>query len=58
MEMSEKARSARAEYYKQWRKRNPDKVRATQERYWAKKVAEWKAEEDAMAKANEQSNSK
>lgn len=51
MEMSEKARSARAEYYKQWRKANPDKVRETQERYWLRKA-------EKMAKANEQSNSK
>lgn len=47
MELSEKARNARAEYYKQWRKENPDKVKATQERYWLRKA-------EKMAKANEQ----
>lgn len=49
MSMTAEARNARAEYYRQWRKRNPDKVRATNERYWQKKCAEWKAEEEAKA---------
>lgn len=30
--------AARREYYREWRKKNPDKVKAIQERYWMKKA--------------------
>lgn len=40
MDMEELKREARREYIRKWRKRNPEKVRAAQERYWAKKAAE------------------
>ena len=36
----EAQREARREYAREWRKRNPEKVQAAQERYWAKKAAE------------------
>lgn len=32
------AKTARREYYREWRKKNPEKVRAINERYWAKKA--------------------
>lgn len=31
----------RREYYRQWRAKNPDKVKSYQERYWAKKGREY-----------------
>jgi len=43
--MDEKAIEARKKYMKEWRKKNKDKVKATQDRYWKNK-----------AKANEESN--
>ena len=33
---AEKARLMRNAYYREWRKKNPDKVRKAQERYYAK----------------------
>lgn len=43
--MNEKAKAARREYKKQWAKKNPEKIKAQQERYWNKKAAEAEAEE-------------
>lgn len=34
MPMSEEARQARREYINRWRRENPDKVKAQQERHW------------------------
>lgn len=34
---AEIARHKRNEYYRKWRKNNPDKVKEYNERYWAKK---------------------
>ena len=36
--MTPEAINARREYRRKWAKENPDKVRAQQERYWAKKA--------------------
>jgi len=36
--MDAKARAARAEYQRQWRKKNPDKVRKNNERYWENRI--------------------
>lgn len=38
--MDDKAKKARSEYMKEWRKKNKDKVKATMERYWSKKAKE------------------
>lgn len=38
--MTEEAREMRREYRREWAKKNRDKVRAAQERYWEKKVAQ------------------
>ena len=43
--MSEEARNARNAYYRAWQAKNPEKVRESNERYWAKKAAEIAAEE-------------
>lgn len=40
MAMSDEARKARNEYMRQWRKNNPDKVRAIKDRHWEKKAKE------------------
>lgn len=33
-------RKARRDYQRQWRLKNPDKIRAAQERYWLKQARE------------------
>lgn len=33
------AKEARRQYKRQWAKNNPEKVKAQQERYWAKRAA-------------------
>ena len=38
--MDEKAKAARRAYKRAWAKKNPEKIRAQQERYWAKKAAQ------------------
>ena len=43
--LTEQARQARREYKRQWAKRNPDKIRAQQERHWERKAAEQRREE-------------
>lgn len=40
IELSEAARDAKREYYRQWRKNNPDKKREQNRRYWEKKAHE------------------
>ena len=42
--LSEAARIARNKYMREWRTKNPDKVRATKERYWEKKAAQMNSE--------------
>ena len=37
--LTELGKQARRDYYKEWRRKNPDKVRASNERYWRKKAA-------------------
>ncbi len=41
--MTEEAKKARAEYRKEWQRKNKDKVKAYNERYWEKKAASMKA---------------
>lgn len=36
--MTEAAKKDRREYYREWRRKNPERVRAAQERYWTKRV--------------------
>ncbi len=38
--MSEEARQAYNAYMREWRKKNKEKVKATRERYWKKKLSE------------------
>lgn len=44
--MTDEAKKARREYMKEWRKKNADKVKATNARYWRKKAEEAKANND------------
>lgn len=37
-QISDAARIARNEYAREWRKRNPDKVKKANERYWERKA--------------------
>lgn len=39
-EIQELAREKQREYLREWRKRNPDKVREYNKRYWKKKALE------------------
>lgn len=41
--MNAKAKKARSEYLKQWRKNNPDKVKQHAINYWLKKAQEMEA---------------
>lgn len=50
--IDEQARAARAEYFREWRRKNPDKVRANNRRYWQRRAAKLAAEKEAM-KQNE-----
>lgn len=38
--MDEKAREARRQYKAEWARRNRDKIREYQDRYWTKRAAE------------------
>ena len=38
--MTEQALAARRAYKRQWARDNPDKIKAQQERFWAKRAAE------------------
>ena len=42
----EEIKKAHREYKREWRKNNPDKVKAANERYWLKKAAEKRAIEE------------
>lgn len=53
--MGDKARAARNAYKREWAKKNPDKVRAQQNRYWAK-VAEAQARRDRGEMPTERGN--
>ncbi len=40
MALSQEAREARRAYQREWRKKNRDKVREYEKRYWERKAAE------------------
>lgn len=44
--MREKARQARNSYQRDWRKKNPEKVRAINERYWARRLGVEKGDQN------------
>ncbi len=53
MTMTNAAIAARREYKRQWRAKNPDKVKAANDRYWAKKGAELIQQAQARKDVNE-----
>jgi len=46
--MTDEARAAQAAYKRAWRKKNKDKVKAQNQRYWEKKAAQMKEEDKAV----------
>jgi len=52
--MTDAAIKARNAYRREWAKKNPDKVKAQQQRYWAKKAAEAAAQNPDEAKTPKQ----
>lgn len=44
--IDEQARAARAEYFREWRRKNPDKVRENNRKYWQRRAARLAAERD------------
>lgn len=48
--MTEQAKEMRRAYKREWNRRNPDKVKAAQERYWIRKA---KAAQDQQQKSDE-----
>ncbi len=40
--MDEQAKEARRAYFREWRRKNPEKVKRMQARYWAKKAEQAK----------------
>lgn len=49
-ENSDALREVKRNYYRDWRAKNPDKVRAAQERYWRRKLEEQKRAEPGIPK--------
>lgn len=47
--MTDKAKEARRAYKREWNRKNPDKVKAAQERYWNKKAEAAAAEQRQAA---------
>ena len=46
-QIEEQARAARVAYFREWRKKNPDKVKENNRRYWEKRSARLAAEKEA-----------
>ncbi len=44
----EKQLKKKREYYREWRARNQDKVKASQAKYWAKKMEEMRTAGDVV----------
>lgn len=51
--MNEKAAAARRAYKREWARANPDKVKAAQERYWAKQAAQAEQAKKTTTEAQE-----
>ncbi len=51
-EMNKQAREAKNEYYRRWRAKNPEKVKASNRKYWERKARERKEQEARRAAEN------
>lgn len=49
----EAIKKARAEYAREWRRKNPDKVREINRRYWEKKAAQMQESEGKQSAKEE-----
>lgn len=47
--LSEQAIAARRKYKREWARKNPDKIRAQQERYWQRQAERQQAQEEQHA---------
>ena len=45
-DLSQEVKEARNAYYREWRKKNPEKMKRYQENYWKKKAQEMREEEE------------
>lgn len=52
--MTEQARAARRAYKRAWARKNPDKIKAQQERYWQRQAARQQEEKQLEAARDEQ----
>lgn len=52
-ELEELARREQSRYHREWRAKNPDKVREANRRYWLKKAESLKAKEAENGKDGE-----
>ena len=55
-QMSKAAREAKNEYYRRWRAKNPDKVRASNQKYW-ERIARERKKEEAQNVATDENDS-
>ena len=53
-QLSEEARKARNAYYREWRKKNPEKVKQANEKFWKKKAKEMQEQAEQEAEGGEQ----
>jgi hypothetical protein len=47
MKLSDEAKELRNKYHREWRKKNSDKVKQAQKRYWERKAQEMKEQQEA-----------
>lgn len=52
-EKNDAAREIKNKYLREWRRKNPDKVKAANARYWEKKAAEMKLAEEVATSNSE-----
>lgn len=52
--MNEAAKEARRAYKREWNRKNKDKVKAAQERYWERKAAEARPDQPGKADSEKQ----
>lgn len=52
--MTEQARAARREYKREWNRRNADKVKAAQARYWERKAQQAAQEQPQEQEAQQE----
>lgn len=50
MQEQELVRKAKAAYMRDWRKKNPEKVKANNQRYWAKRGLELQNKEEEVCR--------